>query len=657
MIEVELPDGRIVEVNTTDPGIARETARKFLAKESAPKEPETGSTGTVNALTGGIISGVPIVGPLIEGGAQRAAAGIRSLMSGSSFENELKAVRDYAAQAKKEHPVASLTGELTGGIGSMAGLGATAAGARLLGINAPTLPAMMARGAVSGSAINAADATVRGEDPIGAAGIGGAVGGLAPPIGRLASAVASPVINVVRGIRDPAAEASRRVAGAIQRDQVAGGAGLDPAGWAAARTAGQPVNMMDLGGETTRAVARSAANTSPEGRAVLNRSLDQRFEGQSERLASWFNSTFHFPNAPAQQEALEQAARGVNRAGYRQAYQEGDRGLWSPELERFTSSPDVVSAMQAAATKGKSRAVNEGFGGFNPGVTFNNGILGFQRGRTGQPSYPTLQFWDYTKRELDDAARAARRQGRNEEAMTLEGLARGLRAELDRMVPSYAQARAGAAHFFGAENALEAGQNFVTARLGNREARAALARMSPLERRLFQDGFVDRITQMVRESPDRRSVLNRLAQSPAEREKLRIALGQRADDLEAMLRVEGIMDLARPAVQGNSTTARQLAELGLAGGAYGLSTGGNILNPDPQSLMNAALVYGAARGRHAIDNRVAERVARLLASNDPTQLRRGMALLTRNQTLFNSLRQADAGIASIVARGSLPAVQ
>ncbi len=51
-------------------------------------------------------------------------------------------------------------------------------------------------------------------------------------------------------------------------------------------------------------------------------------------------------------------------------------------------------------------------------------------------------------------------------------------------------------------------------------------------------------------------------------EQIQIALGpQRATELESMLRVENVMNMARGAVQGNSTTARQLFEMGLAGGA------------------------------------------------------------------------------------------
>ena len=46
-----------------------------------------------------------------------------------------------------------------------------------------------------------------------------------------------------------------------------------------------------------------------EGRALLHRAINDRFEGQSGRLTDWLRSTFSFPNAHTQQNALAQASR------------------------------------------------------------------------------------------------------------------------------------------------------------------------------------------------------------------------------------------------------------------------------------------------------------------------------------------------------------
>src|SRR6185295_267206 len=502
----------------------------------------------------------------------------------------------------------------------------------------------------AGEGEGAADTAVKAAT---GAAIGGAAGGVAAPVVegavRGARALATPAVNAIRGVNDAEGEAARRVAIAIQRDAQADPnavSRLTPQEFGASVQSGGPATAMDIGGETTRALARSAANTSPEGRAALSRTINDRFDGQAGRVTDWLRSTFHYPDAAAQSEALENVGRTVNRANYRRAMEEGDRSIFSPELDRLMGSPAVVDAMRKASTSGKDRAITQGMGAMRQGVTVENGVVTFTRGPNGVPTYPSLAFWDATKRELDDAANAAARAGRNSEASVTRDLARTLRSELDAHVPSYQQARAGASHFFDAENALEAGQNFVGKNMTSAEARRALSQMSPQERQLFQDGFVSRYIDTLNQVGDRRSILNKIAESPAAREKLNVAIGRpRAQELEAGLRVEGIMDLARNAVQGNSTTARRLAELGLAGGVGFGANGFDTGNVRPSALMTAALVYGAAKGRNRINENVSRHVAELLTSNNPQNLARGIRMVARNNTLFNSLRAADSGLA------------
>jgi len=654
-------------------------------KEGGPKRlvMEMGDRGAVDAAARGVAQGFTAnFGDEIRGLVEASGANpddpasLAKLISGAlkywsgdadakkRYDEATKREREINKAAEEQHPVASIGGNIAGAV--LLPIGAAG--------QAATLPGRMAAGAGVGAAlggaagvgegVGAVDSISRGA--VGAA-AGGALGGVAPAaiegVVRGARAVAQPIANTIRGVRNVDDEAARRVVTALERDR-----GIDPQAtqrltapeYAANVQGGGPATIMDIGGEQTRALARSAANTSPEGRAVINRTINDRFEGQTGRVTGWLRNTFHYPDAAAQQEALQQTARTVNRANYTQAMRAGDREIFSPELDRLMGSPAVVDAMRRASTTGKDRAITHGLGAMRQGVTVENGVVTFTRGPNGVPTYPNLAFWDATKKELDDAAGAAARAGRNGEASTLRDLARTLRGELDTAVPSYQQARAGAAHFFGAEDALEAGQNFVSRNMSATEARRALTQMSPQERQLFQDGFVSRFVETLGQVGDRRSILNKIAESPAAREKLNVALGRaRAEELEAGLRVEGIMDLARNAVQGNSTTARQLAELGLAGGAYGFSGGG--INPftDPGAVVNAALVYGAARGRNVVNERLSRRVAEMLVSNDPQIILRGVRTIARNQNLFNSLRAADRRLARVGGEqsGGLPALQ
>jgi hypothetical protein len=560
-----------------------------------------------------------------------------------AYDEAVARERSLNTAAETQHSVASTIGGIGGAMAIPLGVAAQGA----------TLPARMGIGAATGAVIGGAAGAGEGQGAldrtsraITGAGIGGALGGAAPAVVegviRGGRALATPVANAVRGVRDVDSEAARRVVSAVQRDQAIDPQAvgrMTPGEFAANVQGGGPANIMDLGGETTRALARSAANTSPEGRAVLNRAINDRFEGQTGRVNDWLRATFHYPDARAQQDALDQAARNVNRPAYLRAYQEGSGGLWDDALDQISQAPIVQDAIRKATVTGGNDAARRGFTPVRNPFTMNRqtGRMELRTDPNGTRAIPSLQFWDSVKRNLD---RVGTRDAQD--------FARVLRDHLDTLVPSYQQARAGAAHFFGARDALEAGQNFVTARMANADARRAMAQMTPTERQLFQDGFVSRFVESLNEVGDRRSILNKIAESPAARDRLNIALGRgRAAELEAGLRVEGIMDLARNAVQGNSTTARQLAELGLAGGTYGISTGGNVLSPSPSALLNAAIVYGAARGKGAINERLSRRVAEMLASNDPRILLQGIRTVARNQNLFNSLRAADRGLARV----------
>ena len=597
------------------------------------------------------------------GASPKDPASIYNLIGGAVkyWTGQPDAVKAYDAAATREraetktaeeqHPIASIAGNVAGAIALPIGAAA----------NAATLPGRMATGAAVGAGLGGlsgvgegsgvADSLTRGAT---GAAIGGALGGAAPAaiegVIRGARAAAGPIANTVRGIRNADDEAARRVATAIERDMQADPAAvsrLTPQEFAASRQSGGPATIMDVGGETTRALARSAANTSPEGRAALSRTINDRFEGQSDRITGWLRNTFHFPDANAQSAALADVAKSVNRPAYAKAYAEGRAGIWDDQLSELSQAPVVQDAVSAALKQAQNKSASGSLTAATPERWVNNGK-------------PTLEFWDLVKRQIDQEINVAKRAGKNEDVGTLTEVKNVIVNKLDQAVPSYAKARAGAAHFFDAQDALEAGKNYVTKNVPNADVRRALSHMTPTERQLFQDGFVSEYIANLNKIGDRRSVLNKIAESPAAREKLTIALGrEKTAELEAGLRVEGIMDLARNAVQGNSTTARQLAELGLAGGAYGFSGGG--LNPfsDPGAVMNAAIAYGALKGKNKINENVARKVAEMLTSSDPAKLLQGIRVVTRNQNLFNALRTADKGLARVGGEqsGGIPVLQ
>lgn len=654
-----------------------EAVRRGLIKDGGPQEQNQSQTAK-EAGTSGVDSGgfnEQLIGTLrslvgqgmMLGFGDEATAFVKSLIEGTRFEDEFKTKTEELEKFREESPILATGGEIAGALALP--IGGAAGGA--------TLAARAARGAGIGAGVGGTFGVGTGRDAeeriaggISGATLGAGLGAAAPAIvegavrgaravGR--SAREGRIANTFRGATDPQAEAGRRVSRAVEADVAAGDAGLTVAEGEVVQRVGVPTAVIDTGGETTRALARSAANVSPEARATLNRTINDRFETQGQRITQAIHNINRVrggqSNAILTRAQLQEAARRANRPAYRAAYEAGDRPINSPEIDRLIGAPEVVEAIKRAGKSGKSRAIRDGFGGFRNAFTVtDDGRLIQNKGKNGVPIFPNLQFWDQVKRELDDIAGAARSRGRHGAADLAEGHARDLRNELDRIVPEYGEARAGAAQFFGAGDALEAGENFVTSRMSNGEARQALERMSEAERGLFREGFVSRFIDRADEARDRTNILNQINGSPAARERLEIALGPRgARQLQALMRVESIMDRARGAIQGNSTTARQLTELGLAGGVGGFTTGGG----DFTSVSGIAGVLGgvlAARaGRRSlnrIEQNVARRVAEMLTSGDLRSVQRAAQAFARNPRALQTLDVLDNGLAKTLAQQS-----
>lgn len=586
------------------------------------------------------------------------------------YREERDRAREEQESAETQNPKAYIGGQLASALAVPLGGG----------IRAATAAGRIARGAVAGGVGGAAyglgGGISAGDDPaelvkdaglgvVTGVGVGAAGGAAVEGIGK----VARRTRDIVQGAMNPERVAERRVGGVIRDARQAGQLGIDVPTYAAAQSSGMPVHNIDIGGRATRDMGRALTNLSSEAADILEPAMAERIEGRSRRITDTIHRIFGGRlDAGADALALRQAARVANRPAYTRAYNAGDREIWSPELERLTSAPTVKQAMAGAVNKWKDWQVVDGFGGVNPGATVDRGgLLRFQGRNTGVPTFPNIQFWDYTARNIADKAEAARRAGKTHLAAQYGGLERQLKEELDRMVPEYREARVGARGFFGAIEAEEAGQQFVMRNADPREARRALAAMSAPERELFARGFADELTQALLRN-DSWGTIKRAFTSPLAREKIETALGPtRARELEIVLRAEMVGRKTEEALLGNSTTARQwagverLARKGLAVGGHGaagaIGTFELLKEGDysAKDIIAGALILGSIRGgAHKIDAKVARKMAELLVSEDPATVRRGAAVIARSPQLFEALRRGTEAGSRVTARDLRP---
>lgn len=632
------------------------------------------------------VSGIPVISPLVQKAQAATEATFHRLRpspaishatgSGSMLDDwlqryhedlEREQAKDAAFEA--QYPKSSAIAQAAGGVAATAPLAATALGARILGLGGRTLAGQMGRSAASGSAISGLDTALRGgslEDVAKSAGLGGAVGAVTPPVVRGAQIAGAPIAQAARTILNPEEEAVRRASVIATRGQQLADPTrtLTPGEMTGAQTAGYPVSNMTLMGAPGEELLRSAANTSPEARQILERHIDDAFRSQSQRTSDMLNSTLNYPTEQLRNQAISDVRQNVYEPMYARAYADSatvplwpDKDLMrgrSPaeqaalhNLEELAQAPDVQTAIRAATPMLRNWAVRDGLRPPVGAFTFDNsgGVprTVLRSTPSGNAILPSLQLWDYVKRALDGMDTSTSRQ-----------FSRALRDNLDTLVPTYRDARAAAqpTRFFeGASNAYEAGQNYVNKGVNfGDDAVRQLARMTPTERALFQDGYTQSLINQIEKRPDRLTVINQINQSMAARQELERALGPaRVNEIEAHVRIESIMDNYRRAL-GNSTTARQWHNLAMAGGlgvgADTLLSGGMPTTPD--AVLSAVLMMGAAHGRVVVNQRVAQNVARLLVSPNQGQLRLGTATLAQNPALMDALRNGSNLIARIV---------
>lgn len=504
---------------------------------------------------------------------------VRSIANGLTFgyADELSAKMDeltgrggtYEQNVAKERardqqiPAAiSIPGEIAGAVGStvLAAPAAAASGALRAAQALPAFARFGSLGAAEGALAGSGNAT-EGQRLQGA-GTGAAIGGF---VGASAPKIIDTLAKGGRAIRNalsPEANVSADLTRAIARDAD------DPASLMA-RVNDQSIDrpgiatLADAGGENVRGLVERVAQTPGAGRTQVVPALTGRQQGQAIRLSHDLRSltgTTRTAHQAITEVTAERAAAA--RPLYQQAYDEGDRVLWSPALERLTGAPSFQRAMRRAVQSWKDQAIADGYGAMSPGTLVENGIIRFQ-GSAGVPAFPNLQFWDYTKRILDDQVRTAINSGQGQKAQALTRITQSLRDELDNLGPeTYRAARdawAGPSRYL---DAIEEGRNILRTNISSEELAASLPRMTTAEREGFRIGAIAAIIGRMGNDSAKLGDMTKYLRSPEVRAKIAAIMPNEEAAREWARRLDfevSSSELTGRAL-GNSATARRLAE-------------------------------------------------------------------------------------------------
>lgn len=651
---------RVDPVTNQPPGVPefRPPGVEGYDPKTGEVRPKVDTGGQDIALVTGALD-LPIVGPALKSATAGFAAGLVSPFSDKSYGDVYSDMRDRQETAMKDNPGTALAGQLAGTVGAMAPVAATRIGGRLLGVTGEKLLGRMAASGGTNAAISAADTAVRGGSPgqvvvsgLTGFGTGAAIPGLGAGINAAGRYVGNRAGSIINTLRDPAREASRRVGLAMGRDTAANPSlMMDAMDEAAARSANIPLMNVDRGGETVRALARSVANQSPEARATIDNMASDRFAGQGVRAVDFIKRlTGGNVDDIGFQRAVRETARHFNKPAYERAFSNpAAQQMFSPELQELMQSPAMQRAAASATTRSANRGAVEGFKAVEyPFHRAGDGTFKLRRTADGRLVAPTLRFWDQVKRNLDSEIGKTQRSGDRTYAGDLMGLKGKLVSTLDATVPDYRIARQGAAGFFQAEDALEAGRKFANSPRSIPEAKQAFARFSKTEKDGFATGYASELIDRIKASSDRTNVINSTFKSQAAREQMEMVFGpQKMREIEAYVRAEDIADRLRGAL-GNSTTVRQLVELGIGG------TGGYITTGDWKGgVAGAALARGGRMIANKAEANVMQQMASILTRDNPGTLKYAVDLAKANPKYMEALERLGAALAIPARAGAL----
>lgn len=427
----------------------------LIEDEPAPSVPGARESRAANATARGIVNGLPVVGPYVLGGIDRADAAVRSLTNDSRYSDEVAKATSYGEKTAAEHPWATTGGEIAGGI--VGTLPMIAAAPAAFGAGAAGLGVRSLASAASGIVLGGADSAVRSDGDYrdtrngaiagGAFGLAGPAAGAA--IGRGVGAAAQAL--AARGVRVPGM--GNEAAGMISQDFRNSG-GIDPV-----RT-----RMTELGQDAMLLDASPSFEGRAQGLAVLP---DTR-----EAVMAPIQARAREANARLNGDVNQHLGPTLDPAAFHAALDDAYGQAVPPLYQRALSQPVQVDTSNVLATIGRMGEAEKG--GADMALRRAWGLLHMEAevpgvGRVMVPDRRPEALHN-AKEALDAMIATVRNQQGSAAASELRALSAaraGVNDALQAQVPGYAEANRTAQHFFQQREAFDRGQTLLN---GGREA-------------------------------------------------------------------------------------------------------------------------------------------------------------------------------------------
>ncbi len=552
---------------------------------------------------------------------------------------------------EQEHPIAATASELAGGL--MIG----GPGAKFIQAAPSLLGKTVRSGAVSG-AIGGAQGFMGTDGSLAdrakgagtGAAVGAVLGSILPPIFATSHALMKGMTTPIRSLAKPEQFAANKVAEAAARDKISPQRLADRL--SVNSNLKPDVAIADVGGKNMNSLLRAASNVPSEARSGLVQQLEYRQAKQLNRLqddiaGAMGDHTKFFQTTEQLVASRKAAAKPLFDTAFKTPTP------YTFKLENVLNRPLTRQLVERARVAAANR-----------GERFQNILL--KVGKNGK----------VTKHRVIDTEGLHRVKMIIDE--TMNGLKRGqetglknvsmrdlsiLKSDLVKAIdnPPYKAALNKYAGDSALVNAIDDGfENFL--KMDPQEIRSTLGNLSPSEARLWRIGaarsVADKLRDVGRTGTNRADILS----SPKFMTRLEAAIPdtQSRRLLLQKVRLENRMARTRNAVQGNSSTASQLAEGQEA--AADAETAQNIVRAAKGvasgNILEAAVSFiGRAKNTATgLRPEVADQIIRLLTARDPAKIMRAKALIDRQadrianqrarRDLYNGLRAVSTGLLS-----------
>lgn len=298
-------------------GKAKTAYDQWKAGQSQPQaKPDTsGAAGGLLATAGGMLEGMPIIGPALRGGANRVTAGVLAATGRApSYGEALDGMNQATTQAKKDHPYLDMGSQAVGGV--VGTLPMMAAAPAAFGMGGGSLLARTLMSGATGASMGGADAVVRSEGDPASVGLGivggGTFGALGPGLGQLGGRAINIVAQGIANRRAPVPGMGNAAANLATEDftNAGGRTAID----ARMRELGPEAMLLDA--SPSHLGSAQGLGVRPETREIITNPLRARNDTTNARIRTDLDANLGPAPIPSQVEAGLRASRDALHPEY-----------------------------------------------------------------------------------------------------------------------------------------------------------------------------------------------------------------------------------------------------------------------------------------------------------------------------------------------------